>query len=342
MKLSHPAIGLMVALLAPGAASLAQPCTFTVRGSTWVLNRSCVTTQTVVIPDGVTLDGNGHRLTAMDPPSGSFTGAVVRNGGARAFVKNLRVEADGLVVACHVGEQRLRGISFEGASGSIIDSDVLAVNQGVSGCQEGNGIEVRNPAAGTPVRVRIERNAVGFYQKAGIVAVGNVDVVIRDNAVTGRGPVDFIAQIGIELAAGATGTVSGNQVMGNAYAGSDATGAGILVVGGAYYSAPLCLRVQIYDNELVDNDVGVQLSQLGADGRPPATPTRVRVMINNLSSHAVTNGVIYQAGISDAGNRDELLFNRIFGVGYDPSTVPGSTFRIDVSNALNPRVFGNR
>lgn len=39
---------------------------------------------------------------------------------------------------------RLRGILFDGAAGSITHNTVTNINQGASGCQEGNGIEVRN------------------------------------------------------------------------------------------------------------------------------------------------------------------------------------------------------
>ncbi len=59
------------------------------------------------------------------------------------------------------------------------------------------------------------------YQKGGIVANGSVSVSILRNTVDGVGPVDYIAQNGIQLAFGATGVVESNSMTDNFYTGPD-------------------------------------------------------------------------------------------------------------------------
>ncbi|HEX6576079.1 MAG TPA: hypothetical protein VF042_14015, partial [Gemmatimonadaceae bacterium] len=173
-------------------------CHFTTSGSTMTLNGDCVTTSTISIPNGFTLDGDGHSITAMDPASGHFTGAVITNAGASANVINLTVTASGLSDVCDGGTDRLRGIMFDGASGSITGNTVTGVRQGLSGCQEGNAIEARNaPFAGETgpidmhpdVSVTISNNTVNNYQKNGITVNGAVVANVTGNIVTGDGSI---------------------------------------------------------------------------------------------------------------------------------------------------------
>ena len=110
------------------------------------LDADCTTDATILVPDGVTLDGQGNAITAVDPVTGHFVGGVVANGGSGAHVTNLTVDTDGLANVCDAGADCLRGIIFEGASGSITRNTVQNINQGASGCQEGNAIERVTPS----------------------------------------------------------------------------------------------------------------------------------------------------------------------------------------------------
>ncbi|WP_267145160.1 right-handed parallel beta-helix repeat-containing protein [Myxococcus qinghaiensis] len=312
------------------------PCAATLNDSAVVtLTADCTTEQTVWIPDGYTLDGAGHVLTAVDARERGFRGAVLSSLGTTAHVRAVTVAARGLSErVCDGGSARLRGILFEGASGSIVDSAVLDVNQkaGEGGCQEGVGIEVRNALSAESVaKVEVLRNRVERYQKAGIVGTGKVELSLEDNRVDGGGPVPFIARNGIQLSDGATGRVVGNTVKGNAYTGDTATGSGILIAGGPYYGMALCQDVVIFENTLEDNDVGINLSQGVANGGPLPAPTRLQVTRNRVT-HAgpVTNGYPYQAGISDLGGANLISQNRVDGPGYARDTQPGATFDVDV------------
>jgi hypothetical protein len=327
-------------------ARAATTCTFTTSGTTMTLNGNCTTDASITVPNGFTLDGAGYTITAVDPPAGHFVGGVIQNGGATANVTNVVITASGLSDICDGGANRLRGILFDTASGSISGVQVVNLNQGASGCQEGNAIEVRNftPSAATS-RVRIDSNTAKNYQKTGIIANGNVDATITDNAVDGGGPVGYIARNGIQVGFGATGMVKRNTVTGNSYTGPGAIACGVLVFSDQSAGDPLSVGAQVMQNTISENDVGVLAEQYGPDGfSAPTAQTNVKITNNVISKAGVTNGYVYQAGVADIGNNDKIISNRISGAGYDPATLPGSTYAVDADPSFTnrPKVHANK
>ena len=325
-----------------GAASATDDCVFVGGRDSWALRASCVTDQTLVVPVS-RLDGRGFTITAVDPPGGHFVGAVVRNGDAELNVFRLHVTTAALANICDPSDDRLAGIMLDGARGSVTFSAVTAVNQGPSGCQEGNGIVARNAVgAPRPVDVRLDANVVTGYQKTGILVTGAVRASVSGNQVDGGGAVGAIARNGIQLGGGASAGVRFNRITGNSYTGATDVGAGVLVVGGPFYDMPFTTDVDISSNAITGADVGVYLDNAEADGRAAATPTQVSVMGNLIAHAAVTNGVPYSAGVLDIGNRDRITYNRIDGAAYDPTTLPGTTFDVDLRFAIDPIVHHNR
>lgn len=252
------------------SASAATTCAFTFSGTTMTLVADCTTDQTLFVPDGVTLDGADHKITAVDPAGGHFLGAVVRNGGTVAHVTNVTITALNLANACdppgnppaNLPDNRLRGILFDDAAGSIVNTTVTGVRQGLSGCQEGNAIEVRNFEQNPTTRnVTISGNTVSDYQKNGITVNGAVLADVTNNSVTGDGPIDYIAQNGIQVAFGASATVSGNSVSGNDY-----TPASWLACGVLYYDAT---GVRAFRNHYANNERNVcNFGKGGGNTRP--------------------------------------------------------------------------
>lgn len=328
-------VTLVLAISALASAS----CSFTTVKKTMTLNANCTTTTNIIVPDGVTLDGAGHTITAIELAPGAFTGGVIQNGGASASVTNVTITASGLAIACHSGAARLRGILFDSASGSITNTTVTNVNQGTSGCQEGNAIEVRNfGPSPTTSRVLIDGNTVTGYQKNGITANGNVDATITDNIVNGGGPTGVIARNGIQIGFGGTGMVKRNTVSGNSYTGSSAIATGVLIFSDQSFGDPLCVGAQVMQNTISENDVGVIAQQFDFDGfSAPATATNIKIVNNTISKAGVTNGFVYQAGVADIGNNDKIIANTISGAGYDPATLPGSTFSVDADPSFTNR-----
>jgi hypothetical protein len=315
--------------LVDSAAEAATDCTFSKSGRTLKLRADCTTDESIVVPQGFTLDGRGHTITAVDPPGAHFVGAVIRNGGRVAHVRRVRISASGLGDVCDAGGDALAGIAFDGASGSITGSAVLHLNQRASGCQEGHAIRVTNHGSRRR-RVTIAANALADYQKGGILVSGNVGAIVRDNVVTGNGPIATIAQNGIEIAFGARARIQSNAVSDHSYSGLGAVATGILVIGGGAYGTcggvecPFTTGVRVIENVVVDNDVGIGLENLDATLLPPAEPTANRVIENVVSSGALTNGATTQVGILVYGTRDFVIRNAITGDGYDPEVTDGA------------------
>jgi hypothetical protein len=184
---------------------------------------------------------------------------------------------------------------------------------------------------------------------------------VSSNTVVGNGPVNYIAQNGIQIGFGASGQVMRNKVTGHSYTGtSNASSAGILVYGGC--GSALTTGVQIVKNVVGDatqadgNDVGVWLANSDpACSGPPSTMTNNKVINNTLTNTEVTNvggngyPIGYQAGISDSGVNDKLVNNDISGLGYvpisHPCTIPTGAGTeicpIDTSLATAAKVHAN-
>jgi hypothetical protein len=157
----------------------------------------------------------------------------VRNEGPFAAVKNLGLDTTGLANVCDADDDRLCRILFEGAPGTIANNTVISINQGASGCQEGNGIEVRNApfgSGGSDLPVLTLRNVVTNYQKTGFVANGSVAATVIGSQVIGAGPIDYIAQNGIQIGFGTTVIVQENDGSGNDYTSGGIFGCGLLML----------------------------------------------------------------------------------------------------------------
>ena len=250
-------LGALLLTAAPAAALTTCVFTYPLTGDTMLLTADCTTDETIYVPDGVTLDGAGYTITAANPAVGDFNGAVVRNATTSAEMHVTNLVIDGALDSdtCDGGDNRLRGILFDRAGGTVTDTTVRDIRQGpASGCQEGNAIEARSfdpateEATDPRVTVTISDNVVSGYQKTGIVANGGVDAVITRNVVTGDGPVDYIAQNGIQVGFGATALISANTVSGNDYTPTSWFACGIIIVDADGVDA----RPQ--DNLLFDNE----------------------------------------------------------------------------------------
>jgi hypothetical protein len=261
-----------------------MPCAFTTAGTTMTLVADCTTTESIFIPDGFTLNGAHHTITAVDPPSSHFVGGVVTNEGATANVTFLNVRALGLTNVCDGGDDRLRGILFDGASGSITHSSVVGVNQAGSGCQEGNAIEVRNiapdgisPGPAPTSVVEISNNTTDDFQKGGIICNGNVNCAIEHNKVGSSATQASLAANSVQLGFGAAGNISDNRIGGNSWCGATGDDATAILL---YQTA---IGVVVENNKIDGNsDVGIygftkgatitknKVSDIGADcaGQP--------------------------------------------------------------------------
>ncbi len=284
----------VAAVVEPGA------CTFAESGTTWTLQADCTTTETIVIPDGFTLDGKQHMITV--PIGTDFFGAVIRNGGGKANVVNVAISAGGLVTSCHASsptDTRLRAILFNGASGRIANNTVWALNQNASGCQEGNAIEVRNaPFDGTHPNtqvVEIDHNVLLNWQKTGIVTNGDVSASVHHNQVGESALQRHLAANSIQVGFGAQAIVAHNQVEGNEWIGFDWWATAILVYEGGE-------GVVVRDNNISGN------SNVGIDFE-----TSSGIVDNNRVFDEREDLEGYDIGIFNYGTDNKITNNKVRG-----------------------------
>jgi len=234
------------------------------------------------------------------------------------------------------------GVVNNGSEVDVTESSIHDIGESpLNGDQHGVAVYFAfdNPSTGS-----IRDNLIYNYQKGGIVVNGpGSEADVTGNAVLGQGPVNYIAQNGIQFGYGSTGEARDNFVYGNSYTGGNfASSGGILVVGGAGYGSPTTNNVHVQDNVLVGNDVGVCFSNVDASFNPPATPTNDVAVNNDIRDSAVNNTTgfgaadAYQAGISEEGNGDRLAHNDIDGLGYTPVTPPPHIYCIDDTLTTSP------
>jgi len=241
------------------------------------------------------------------------------------------------------------GVVNNGSKVTVTKNTIYNIGETpLNGDQHGVGVYFAYASGATG---SITYNKIYNYQKGGIVVDGTGDSAkIEHNTVLGQGPVNYIAQNGIEIGLGATGTIISNYVSGNSYTGAyGASSGGILLFGGACYGDVYSVNVQIEHNTVIGNDVGLYISQAQADCiTPPASVTRIYMYKNTIENNAINNttgygdGTAYQAGISDVGNQDHMIDNYICGAGYVTNpTPPPHIYYIDDTDTTAPVETGN-
>ena len=257
----------------------------------------------------------------------------------------------GTVKAADIFGSNYFGVLVNGDAGpvsvDVLNSTIHDIGESpLNGSQHGVAVYYRAFFLGGGATGKINGNTIERYQKGGIVVNGvGSNAVVSNNIVHGLAPVNFIAQNGVQFGFGSSGSAMRNTVTGNQYTGSSTASGGILVVGGpGYRTCPdggPCLYttgIQIVQNIVTNNDVGVWLSNIDASGNPPVDQTNEKVVNNTISNNTCVNQ--YQAGVSDQGNNDKIINNRISGIGS--ATPCGVAVDADVSFTNRPKVHANK
>ena len=218
-------------------------------GDTILVAAGTYVEQVTIANKDITIKGHGDdtvvvaptTLTANIHDTGSGTpskNAVIGVNGGDVHINNIKVDGAGHAdhVATTFGAADFDGIYYFNASGSVDHvtvtgiRDPLNLDSSLSGIQRGNGIFVAD-RDGVTRTVEISHSTIQDFQKTGIVFSGDGLIAdVHDNTVNGNGLQPIIAQNGIQIGFGATGTVDHNTV-GNLGFGPDSFSAsGILVV----------------------------------------------------------------------------------------------------------------
>lgn len=296
-------------------------------------------------PTGYMRDSINLTAALINPP-GKVSGDVDATGCNIGIYYS--PGAYGRVDRANVHGANYFGIVNNGARVDIRNSSISDIGEKpFNGTQHGVAIYF---VFGSAARGDIQGNIIWNYQKGGIVVNGPLARSdIKRNTVIGLGPVNFIAQNGIQAGYGADTEIKDNFVAGNSYTGAGLTASGgILLVGGACYGGDPTTNTRVQENTATGNDIGVWFSNLDGSCNPVTTPTRNAAQENRLVNNAINNttgngaGVGYQAGIADQGNMDTIQNNDICGLGYQPpGTATAALFDIDVTATNNPKVKNN-
>ena len=193
----------------------------------------------VEIAKDLTLDGAGKGSTIVQSPASLteyfVTGSnnnypvIYIHGAASVTVQELTV--DGL--SRGNSNYRFTGIGLHNAGGAIDNCEIKDIKDTpISGAQHGVGLYAYCPDS--PARVlNVTDCDVYGYQKNGMAMIGDYLTANIDGCVvTGYGPAAFIAQNGIQIGPGATGSIGpsdGNTVSGHSYTPHTWAACGILV-----------------------------------------------------------------------------------------------------------------
>jgi hypothetical protein len=172
--------------------------------------------QVVITPPASGVVANSFDLY----PGGLPVAAQVLVQNARNVVLN-NITVDGTGNAINGCAPDLRGIYYQNASGTIENvttrNQVLVNgNQGLIGCQSGQGIFVQTGygTSNTPQTISILNNSVRNFQKDGITVDGApLTFLVQKNYVVGQGPTTGAGENGIQISDGATGQVLYNTTV---------------------------------------------------------------------------------------------------------------------------------
>jgi parallel beta-helix repeat protein len=245
---------------------------------------------TITVPAGGlvqnTLDLDGAFPTAAQ---------LLITNGATVNIKNLTVDGTGNnVQTCGLDPV---GVMFQNASGSIKSSAVLnqVLPAGYTGCQSGLAIYAESGNGGTAA-VAIEGNVVQNFDKNGITANdAGTTATISGNTVIGQGSWNGAGQNSIQMAFGATGSISKN-VVGDDIWGPDQLGdtgdaaTGILVYGSA--------GVSITGNSVTSTQYGISVDYDSYDGLSANNTT--------ISGNMIANTIFYD-GIDLCGASNSTI-----------------------------------
>jgi hypothetical protein len=304
-------IALLAAMTTMAGAGLPRPaaatttCTFTTQGNVMRLNADCTTDASIPVPNGFTLNGAGHTITAVDPPGAPplndhFKGGVVVNDGAVFGVVNLHIVGHLMSTTCDSANP-FRGIFMTNTSQVKIQNNTL------SEIHRGTGNPCAPAATGT---AEIVGNEIVNYQRLGIFVNGNVRATIVDNVLRSTVPAPLPdGRFAIAIFFAPTGFVAGNRIVGGFVAGGQNV-TGILVSDSR--------NVLVSNNQVSGTNFGIALQALCTSlGTPPTSGNVVsdneiqgsntgilllpQVIVPTVCNPQVNRNVVQDNEVSDGG-----------------------------------------
>lgn len=235
----------------------------------------------VVVDKDLTLAGEAGAVVQA-PANLPAGGSLVQISGSGTVV-----EVSGLTVS-GPGPSGCGSIGYgilvsDGATASIHGNSVVDIRDQEAACDSGIGLGVTGGASATVVG-----NTFSGYQKGGVVVTGaGTQSTLEGNTVLGAGPVDTVAQNGIQVSDGASASINHNTISGHAFTPAGAVATGILLLGPG--------QSQTSGNTVTENEVGIYV----ADASGTHADNTVSATASGTGTAAFW-GVIVGAGPAEA------------------------------------------
>jgi hypothetical protein len=284
-------------------------------------------TEQLEINKALTLDGQGSGITNIISPNTltlSFTTSGVNkpviyvHDASDVAITDLTVDGNGKGNT----NNRFQGIAYRNAGGRVDSCEIKAIrNTPIDGVQAGIGIFALADDGNTRTLDITGNNIYDFQKNATALSGADLSVRADSNTITGAGPVSFIAQNGIQLGFGATGSIRYNNISGLSYIPSTAVSCGVLLYQptgpdttshniltgcqmGIYY---IDVGGVISENTITTNSVNTgTTSYWGIDADPGGTP---RVIPSPVDEPSLVSRK--QSGVLDNSSITTWIFRNV-------------------------------
>lgn len=277
-----------------------------------------------VVDKAVRISGRGDATVRPSPMADNTTSVTTGNPIAAgvlvadtsgAVIEGIAVDGtDNGGAGC---DRNPVGIFFRNASGTVQNAAVrnMKLGAGLEGCQVGLGILVQSGPEGASA-VLVQDTTVHGYQKNGLTASGaGTTLTARHNHITGFGPTPHIAQNGIQVSGGASGTVEDNAVANHVWTGCQPGSCTFVAANMLMFEAGVGLDV--LNNTVTNAQAGIYFSGVneGTIQGNDVIQTLVAdgMIVDGTSNTILSNHVSdsAEAGIFVTGNGNVLRRNRI-------------------------------
>ncbi len=188
-----------------------------------------------------------------------------------------------------LGPNNFYGVHFFDSDGSVTDCRIVDITNAAGPSNSRVASLVATHSASGSFNVDFSNNLIPSFQKGGILLMGPSGTCTVDNNNVDGGGITTLAQNGIQVSYGTSGTLTGNDVSGVAYPGTDWSGTGIL-----FFESG---DITVTGGTVVGCEMGINYSQWNWVYTPTVTPTIIvdGVTLDNnqwaIETHLGNDGV---------------------------------------------------
>ena len=210
------------------------------------------------------IGGNGTQLTGNNVIGHRQQGINI-DGAANILVDNNIIDGQGLAAtSANPGtspdtDTRYYGVFAVDSTGTVSNNVIKGIKHGLSnGIQSGVGIRLSARSGAGSSNMTISGNNITDIQKNAMVITNayggaSVQANVTGNTVVGNGPINYIAQNGIQVSGGAGAVIANNDASGYDYTPSTYAAIGILIFGAGPTSATNNIIHNLMEGMYVEN-----------------------------------------------------------------------------------------